>query len=132
MAPVAALALGGHRYDEDAARSSKGLGMKGKKSYIKANFLPRLLLHAEVPVGRRGGGSRWRRETQIKNLDASFWSTTIAGRHGRLGAAPTAGLWGLPCAAACPGLEEHKRPWHASKSTCLQLSPRFRAAIVHK
>ena len=60
MAPVAALALGGHRYDEDAALSLKGLGMKGKKSYIKANFLPRLLLHAEVPVGRRGGGSRWR------------------------------------------------------------------------
>ena len=62
MAPVAALALGGHRYDEDAARSLKGLGMKGNKSYIKANFLPRLLLHAEVPVGRRGGGSRWRRD----------------------------------------------------------------------
>lgn len=49
--------------------------------------------------------------------------------------------WGLPQQLDCggchvlppaPGLEEHKRPWHASKSTCLQLSPRLRAAIVHK
>ena len=131
MAPVAALALGGHRYDEDAARSSKGLGMKGKKSYIKANFLPRLLLHAEVPVGRRGGGSRWRRPK----------SRTWMRHFGLLPSLGDMDGWGLPQQLDCggchvlppaPGLEEHKRPWHASKSTCLQLSPRFRAAIVHK
>ena len=93
MAPVAALALGGHRYDEDAARSLKGLGMKGNKSYIKANFLPRLLLHAEVPVGRRGGGSRWRRPK------SSTWM-----RH--FGLLPSLGDmdgWGLPQQLDCGG-----------------------------
>ena len=93
MAPVAALALGCHRYDEDAARSSKGLGIKGKKSYIKANFLPRLLLHAEVPVGRRGGGSRWRRPKSRTRM-----------RH--FGLLPSLGDmdgWGLPQQLNCGG-----------------------------
>ena len=93
MAPVAALALGGHRYDEDAARSLKGLGMKGKKSYIKANFLPRLLLHAEVPVGRRGGGSRWRRPK----------SRTWMRHFGLLPSLGDMDGWGLPQQLDCGG-----------------------------
>jgi hypothetical protein len=72
---------------------------------------------------------------QGKHLEVSFGSTTIAEQHGRAGASPTAELWGLPPAAACAGLatlEGQRRPWHAAKSTCLQLPLRLRAHIVHK
>ena len=69
---------------------------------------------------------------QGKHLEVPFRSTTIAEQHGRVGATPTAEPWGLPPAAACRGLEGQERPWHAAKSTCLQLPLRLRAPIVHK
>ena len=110
MAPVAALALGGHRYDEDAARSSKGLGMKGKKSYIKANFLPRLLLHAEVPVGRRGGGSRWRRDpNQVPGC------VILVYYH----------RWATWTAGGCPN------SWTVGAAMCCRLPPAWRSTRGH-
>lgn len=67
--------------------------MWGKNSYIKDNFLPRLLLHAEVPAGRRGGSSRWRRPNSRTRM-----------RH--LGLPPSLGDmdgWGLPQQLDCGG-----------------------------
>ena len=71
----------------------EGFRVWGKNSYIKANFLLRLLPHAEVPAGRRGGSSRWRPPK------SSTWM-----RH--VGLPPSLGNmggWGLPKKLNCGG-----------------------------
>ena len=65
--------------------------MWGKNSYIKANFLPGLLLHAGASAGRRGGSSRWRPPK------ASSWRYHV-------GLPPSLGNisgWGLPQQLNC-------------------------------